>query len=225
MKAVYIRELRSYFTGLTGCVFAAFMLLFAGIFTMVYNLNYSYANFEYAMGNMPFVFLVIVPIITMRTFAAEKRGHTDLLLYSLPVSMTRVVMGKYLALLTIFALPVAVICVYPVVLGFFGNVYLPAAYGAIIAFLFLGAALLAAGMFISSLTESQAVAAGVSFAVLLVNYYLAELAEGLAGLSLFDRYYDFMNGVFDLRTIVFYATVAGVFCFLTVQSMEKRRWA
>lgn len=182
MKAVYSRELRSYFTGLTGCVFAAFMLLFAGIFTMVYNLNYSYANFEYAMGNMPFVFLVIVPIITMRTFAAEKRGHTDVLLYSLPVSMTRVVMGKYLALLAV-------------------------------------------GMFISSLTESQAVAAGVSFAVLLLNYFLAELSENLSSFSLFERYYEFMNGVFSLNTIVFYATVAGVFCFLTVQSMEKRRWA
>ena len=225
MKAVYIREVRSYFTGLTGAVFAAFLLLFAGIFTMIYNLNAGYANFEYAMGNMPFVFLVIVPILTMRTFAAEKRAHTDNLLYSLPVSMTKVVMGKYFALLTVFVLPVLVICLYPLVLSFFGEVYLPAAYGSIVAFLFLVAALLAAGMFISSLTESQAVAAGVCFAVLLVNFFLADLAENLAAFSLFERYYDFMDGVFDLGTIVFYAPVAGVFCFLTVQSMEKRRWA
>ena len=184
MKAVYIREVRSYFTGLTGAVFAAFLLLFAGIFTMIYNLNAGYANFEYAMGNMPFVFLVIVPILTMRTFAAEKRAHTDNLLYSLPVSMTKVVMGKYYALLTVFVLPVLVICLYPLVLSFFGEVYLPAAYGSIVAFLFLGAALLAAGMFISSLTESQAVAAGVCFAVLLVNFFLADLAENLASYGL-----------------------------------------
>ena len=184
MKAVYIREVRSYFTGLTGAVFAAFLLLFAGIFTMIYNLNAGYANFEYAMGNMPFVFLVIVPILTMRTFAAEKRAHTDNLLYSLPVSMTKVVMGKYFALLTVFVLPVLVICFYPLVLSFFGEVYLPAAYGSIVAFLFLGAALLAAGMFISSLTESQAVAAGVCFAVLLVNFFLADLAEDLAAYGL-----------------------------------------
>lgn len=184
MKAVYIREVRSYFTGLTGAVFAAFLLLFAGIFTMIYNLNAGYANFEYAMGNMPFVFLVIVPILTMRTFAAEKRAHTDNLLYSLPVSMTKVVMGKYFALLTVFVLPVLVICLYPLVLSFFGEVYLPAAYGSIVAFLFLGAALLAAGMFISSLTESQAVAAGVCFAVLLVNFFLADLAENLASYGL-----------------------------------------
>ena len=177
------------------------------------------------MRNLSFVFLVIVPILTMRTFAAEKRAHTDNLLYSLPVSMTKVVMGKYFALLTVFVLPVLVICLYPLVLSFFGEVYLPAAYGSIVAFLFLGAALLAAGMFISSLTESQAVAAGVCFAVLLVNFFLADLAENLAAFSLFERYYDFMDGVFDLGTIVFYATVAGVFCFLTVQSMEKRRWA
>ncbi len=184
MKAVYIREVRSYFTGLTGAVFAAFLLLFAGIFTMIYNLNAGYANFEYAMGNMPFVFLVIVPILTMRTFAAEKRAHTDNLLYSLPVSMTKVVMGKYFALLTVFVLPVLAICFYPLVLSFFGEVYLPAAYGSIVAFLFLGAALLAAGMFISSLTESQAVAAGVCFAVLLVNFFLADLAEDLASYGL-----------------------------------------
>lgn len=184
MKAVYIREVRSYFTGLTGAVFAAFLLLFAGIFTMIYNLNAGYANFEYAMGNMPFVFLVIVPMLTMRTFAAEKRAHTDNLLYSLPVSMTKVVMGKYFALLTVFVLPVLVICLYPLVLSFFGEVYLPAAYGSIVAFLFLGAALLAAGMFISSLTESQAVAAGVCFAVLLVNFFLADLAENLASYGL-----------------------------------------
>ena len=184
MKAVYIREVRSYFTGLTGAVFAAFLLLFAGIFTMIYNLNAGYANFEYAMGNMPFVFLVIVPILTMRTFAAEKRAHTDNLLYSLPVSMTKVVMGKYFALLTVFVLPVLAICFYPLVLSFFGEVYLPAAYGSIVAFLFLGAALLAAGMFISSLTESQAVAAGACFAVLLVNFFLADLAENLASYGL-----------------------------------------
>ena len=184
MKAVYIREVRSYFTGLTGAVFAAFLLLFAGIFTMIYNLNAGYANFEYAMGNMPFVFLVIVPILTMRTFAAEKRAHTDNLLYSLPVSMTKVVMGKYFALLTVFVLPVLAICFYPLVLSFFGEVYLPAAYGSIVAFLFLGAALLAAGMFISGLTESQAVAAGVCFAVLLVNFFLADLAENLASYGL-----------------------------------------
>lgn len=225
MKAVYMREIRSCFTGLTGCVFAAFLLLFAGIFTMIYNLNYGYASFEYAMGNMPFVFLVIVPILTMRTLASEKREHTDLLLYSLPVNMTRVVMGKYAALLTMFALPVAVICLYPLVLSLYGNVYLPAAYAAVAAFLCLGAALLAVGMFISSLTESQAVAAGICFAVLLINYFLAELAPALESFSLFERYYEFMDGVFDLRTIVFYVTVAGVFCFLTVQSMEKRRWA
>lgn len=184
MKAVYIREVRSYFTGLTGAVFAAFLLLFAGIFTMIYNLNAGYANFEYAMGNMPFVFQVIVPILTMRTFAAEKRAHTDNLLYSLPVSMTKVVMGKYFALLTVFVLPVLAICFYPLVLSFFGEVYLPAAYGSIVAFLFLGAALLAAGMFISSLTESQAVAAGVCFAVLLVNFFLADPAEDLASYGL-----------------------------------------
>lgn len=94
MKAVFRHELSSYFTNLTGYVFGAFLLLFAGIFTMVYNLKSALTNFEYVLGNMSFVFLVIVPILTMRVLAEERRQKTDQLLYSLPLTMTKVVLGK-----------------------------------------------------------------------------------------------------------------------------------
>ena len=118
-------------------MFSAFLLLFTGIYTMVYNLQSASVHFEYVLGSMSFVFLIIVPILTMRVLAEERRQKTDQLLYSLPLTMTQVVLGKFTAMLVVFAVPMAVICLYPVVLSAYGNVYLPAAYGAIVGFFFL----------------------------------------------------------------------------------------
>lgn len=287
MRAVYQHELSSAFTGLSGYVFGGFLLLFAGIYTMVYHLQSGITNFEYVLGGMSFVFLVIVPILTMRVLAEERRQKTHQLLYSLPISMTQVVLGKYLALLTVFAAPLLLICVYPLVLTAFGNVYLPAAFGAIVGFFFLGAALITIGMYISSVTESQAVAAGLCFVVMLLNYFFGDLADLATGeafgsavaliiaalaasavvylmtrngfasllcaavlvggttawyllepaafeglfpavmenLSLFERFYAILNGIFDLGGIVYFLSVIGVFLFLSVQAMEKGRWS
>lgn len=287
MKAVFRHELSSYFTGLTGYVFGAFILLFTGIYAVAYNVSNALANFEYALGSMTFVFLIIVPILTMRVLAEEKRQKTDQLLYSLPLTMTQVILGKYAALLVILLIPVGIICFYPVLLSAFGNVYLPTAFGALSGFFLLGAALLAIGMFISSVTESQPVAAGLCFVVMLLNYFLTSLAEfvpatafasygafailllvlwgilylmtknsflsltlcavtegGLllfyvfsttsfenlfpelmSNLSLFQQFYIFIDGVFDLTAVVYILSVIVLFLYLTVQSMEKRRWS
>lgn len=105
MKAVFRHELSSYFTGMTGYVFGAFLLLFAGIYTMAVNLNAGLSNFEYVLSNLSFIFLIIVPILTMRVIAEERRQRTDQLLYSLPLSMTGVALGKYAALLVVFLVP------------------------------------------------------------------------------------------------------------------------
>ena len=287
MTAVFRHELSSYFKSVSGYVFGAFLLLFAGIYTTDINLNAGLTNFEYVLDYMCIIFLIIVPILTMRVVAEERRQRTDQLLYSLPLTMTEVVLGKYGALLVVFLAPMAVIGVYPLILSAFGNVYLPAAYSAWLGFFLLGAALLAIGMFISSLTESQAVAAGLCFLVMLVNYFITSLADfisttafasfaaftvvilalagivwfmtrsGLASgvlalvleavllffyagdtsafeglfpevmenLSLFDQFYQFVNGVFDLRAVVYLLSVSGLFLFLTVQSLEKLRWS
>lgn len=286
MNAVFRHELSSHFHSLSAYVFGAFLLLFGGVYTMVMNLNNLLSNFEYVMGNMAFIFLIIVPILTMRVLAEERRQKTDQLLYSLPISMSDVVLGKFGALLVMLLIPLAIIALYPVVLSAFGNIYFPTAYGAMLGFFLLGAALIAIGLFISSITESQAVAAGLCFVVMLLNYYISDLAtfvastafasfsafaavvvilallinmmtkngmislifaavgEGalLAGyllnasafeglfpkvmesLSLFDRFYVFVNGVFDLSAVVYFITVIALFLFLSVQSMERRRW-
>ena len=180
MNAVFRHEVSSHFHSLSAYVFGAFLLLFGGVYTMVMNLNNLLTNFEFVMGNMAFIFLIIVPILTMRVLAEERRQKTDQLLYSLPISMTDVVLGKFGALLVMLLIPLAIIALYPVVLSAFGNIHFPTAYGAMLGFFLLGAALIAIGLFISSITESQAVAAGLCFVVMLLNYYISDLATFVA---------------------------------------------
>ena len=238
MTAIIKRELHSLLTNITGYIFCGFVLLFAGIFMTVLNLKQGIANFEYAVGNMGFIFLIGVPLLTMRTISEERKQRTDTLLYSLPISMTKIVIGKYIALLILMLMPVVLIAIYPLILKFFGNVYLPASYGTLLGFFFLGAALMSIGVFISSVTDSQAVAAILCLIVLLINYYLPSLASFVSRtafggalptfmekISLFQRFYDFPNGVLDISSLVFFAVVAAVFLYFTVQSMEKRRWS
>ena len=235
MSAVYRRELRAYFTGMTAYVFIAFLLLFAGIYTMAYNLSSAYPNFEYVLQSMSIIFLIAIPILTMRVIAEERRQKTDQLLYALPIGMTRVVLGKYLAMITVVAIPCAIMGTYPLILRSFGNVPLGTAYGTLLAFFLLSCTLSAVGMLISSLTDNQAVAAGLCFVVMLLLYFMNSLAGFLSdsdsllctvmeSLSVFERFYTFVNGVFDLTAVLYFLSVIGVCLFITVQMMEKRRW-
>lgn len=274
MIAVLKHELRLYFHSLTAYVFGAFLLVFVGIGAMMYNIQAAVSNFEYVLSFSCLVFVIIVPILTMRVIAEERRQKTDQLLYSLPITTTQVIVGKYLALLAVYLIPLAIICLYPLIFAQFGDVYLPTSYGSIAAFFILGAALIALGVFISSLTENQGFAAGIGVAVILFNYYSVSLSEyvsstafgsfsvlcffvvilaavinhltknenlaygiglvliaGLAALyfvdstkfeglvpnimtklSLFERFYTFVNGVFDMTAIVYYLTVIAFFC-------------
>lgn len=232
MKAICKRELKAYYDSPAGWAFAAFLLLITGIYTMAVCLRGYYANFEYVLGNVGFIFLLLVPILTMRVFAEERKQRTDQLLYALPTGMGKIVMGKYLALLGVFAIPVLVICAYPLILSLYGDLHFKTIYSAIFAFFLLGAALLSIGMFISTLTESQPMAAGLTFLVLLLDYLAANLAGYLpiggdlvAKLCLFAVMDNFIYGVFDVTGVVLLLSVSGVFVFLTVQSLEKRRWS
>ena len=177
MIAVCKHELRGYFHSLTAYVFGAFLLAVVGVGAMLYNLQAAVSNFEYVLSFSSLVFVVIVPVLTMRVLAEERRQKTDQLLYSLPITTTQVVLGKYLALLAVYLIPLAVICVYPLIFTQFGEVYLPTSYGSIFAFFVMGAALMAVGVFLSSLTENQGFAAGITIAVILFNYYSVSLSE------------------------------------------------
>jgi len=286
MTAVLKHELRLYFHSLTAYVFGAFLLAFIGIGSMLYNLQAAVSNFEFVLSFGSLVFVVIVPVLTMRVIAEERKQKTDQLLYALPITTTQVIIGKYLSLLVVYLIPLCFICLYPLIFSQFGDVYLLTSYGSIIAFFIMGAALIALGLFISSLMDNQGFAAGIGIAVILLNYYSVSLSEYISStslgsvvaicviifvlgavirhltkneilaygtgfvliavtvityyldqtkfegllpdimtkLSLFERFYSFVNGVFDMTAIVYYVTFAAFFLFLSVQSMEKRRY-
>ena len=286
MIAVWKREIGSYYKSIIGWLLAAFLLIFAGIYCMAYNLSGYSARFELVLSAISFIYLIAVPIISMRALAEEKRQKTDQLLYSLPLRLSSVVIGKYLAMLVVLALPVMILALYPLILSQFGTVQFTTAYAALFAFFLLGACLLSIGLFISSVTESQVASAVITLVVMLLLFFMNGLASFLSteasaslialmvlvvlfavilqllarnpivsaltailgcgalylwyssnssffsglfaslmqSVSVFDRFDPFTDGVFDLTAIVYYLSIICVFLFLTVQSMEKRRW-
>ena len=281
MTAVWKHELRSCVHSLSAWLYCAFMLAFVGVGAMLYNIQAAVANFEYVLS-----LVFIVPVLTMRSLAEERKQKTDQLLYSLPLKLWHIITGKYLALLAVFLVPLVIIAFYPLVFSQYGEVYLLTSYGSLLAFFLLGAALIAIGMFISSLTENQGFAAGIGIVALLLNYYSVSLAEQVSAtalgsfavllvlalllgvlirhltgsetvgfgvsialmavcgvvyfidsskfeglvpdimtkLSLFQRFTPFVNGVFDVTALVYDLTVIAFFLFLSVRSLEKRRY-
>ena len=286
MTAVLKHELKNYFRSMTAYVFGAGLLLAVGLGAMLYNIEMAVSNFEFALEYLSIVFAVIVPILTMRVIAEERKQKTDQLLYSLPITTTQVIVGKYLALLVVYMIPLCIVALYPLIFSQFGDVYLLTSYGSMLAFFLMGAALIALGVFISSLTDNQGFAAGIGIAAILLNYFSVSLSEYVSTtafgsvvalcvvilafgavikhltknenlaygvcfvliaavaitnfvnggvfegllpgimtkLSLFDRFTGFVNGVFDLTSIVYYASVIVFFLFLSIQSLEKRRY-
>jgi ABC-2 type transport system permease protein len=288
MTVIYRRELNAYFKGFIGYVVVFLMLVFAGIFFAVINLAGGSPEFFNVFYNIFYVLITIaaVSILSMRVVSEERHQRTDQLLYSLPTTMTRVVLGKYLAMVTVMALPIAVMAVYPLIMHAYGTTNLLVNYGSLFAYFLLCASLLSIGIFISSLTENQIVAIVLCFIVLVADYvvqYLVSALPAAASVSLialtatilaigfilwlltrnaavsggfallceaglvifyilskesftglfgkvmqaicvFSPLNDFMSGVFNLQSIVYFLAVIAIFLFLTVQSMEKRRW-
>lgn len=190
MAAVYERELKSYFRSMTGYVFIAFMTMFIGIYFMVYNMINGYPYFSYTLNSTLMILMIAVPILTMRSMADERRSRTDQILLTSPVSVWGIVMGKYLSMITVFAVPMAIACLCPLIIRASGTAYLAEDYASILAFFLLGCVYIAIGLFISSLTESQLIAAAGTFAVLLLlilwpgllNFLPATASGSLAGL-------------------------------------------
>lgn len=286
MPGIYKKELGSYYKGFIGWLFAVPLLVMAGIYCWVYNLIEGYSQFEYTTASLPFVLIFLIPVLTMRVMAEERRQKTDQLLYSLPTTSTRVVLGKYFAMVTVFAVPVCVMALYPLLLSRFGEVSFAMAYGNLFAFFLLGCALISMGQFISCLTDNPTVALVLCLFAMLINYFLEPVShlisdpgavsfavllalavllgaiawlltrslfssallslvllialctgylfntalfsgwvgKLLGALCLFSRQSSFQSGIFDLRAVVYYLGVSAVFLFLSVQSMEKRRW-
>ena len=286
MTAIYKRELKSYLTSMVGYLFIFFILVLAGIYFSAYQLSAAYPKFEYTLSAITFAFLIGVPILTMRVLAEERKQKTDQLLLTAPVSVGGVVIGKYLALVTVFAIPMAIMCTYPLIMSKFGTVAFASAYTAVLGFFLLGCANLAIGVFMSALTESQVIAAVLTFVFLFAFYMMNGISSffsqtsmstavafgllivaiaiiiytmiknvlisvviGAVGeialvivyvvkssifqggiqkvLNVFNlsgHYENFTNGVFDVTGIVYFISVIAICLFLTMQSIQKRRW-
>lgn len=172
MLAIYKKELRSYLTSMAGYVFIAFILLILGIYFTAYNLQYASPDFGVTLSAVTFLFLIITPVLTMRILAEEKRNRTDQLLLTAPVSVWKIVLGKYLSMITIYAIPIIIASIYPLIMGRYGTVSYAMAYTAILGFFFLGCAQIAVGLFLSSVTESQVIAAVLTFGVLFCSFVM-----------------------------------------------------
>lgn len=236
MLAIYKRELKSYLHTFIGFLFMGVTLFFLGLYFTVYNLMYGYPYFSYVIQSVVFIFLISIPILTMKILAEERKNKTDQLILTAPISVGRIVIGKFMALSTIFAIPTAIICIYPLLLTRFGTVPLSDCYVSILAFFLYGETCIAIGLLISSFTESQVIAAVLGFIVLFIGYMMSSICGLISStgnilttiLSCFDMYTPFselLMGALNLQSIVYFITITILVLFLTTQSIQKRRYS
>lgn len=236
MLAIFKREFKACFQSVIGWLFVAALLAVFGLYFFVYNLRAGYPYVYYSFSAVTLLFLIAIPVLAMRSFSEERKNRTDQLIFTAPVSIGKVVLGKYLALAAVFSIDVLIFSLAPLVLSSFGTVPMGENYAAFLGFWLYGCACIAVGMFISSLTESQVIAAVLSFVVLFASYLMKGICNLIstdgnwltAILGCFDLYtpFDaFCNGSLPVGGIVYYVSVILLLNFLTVQSIQKRRWS
>ncbi len=234
MLAIYKRELKSYFTSVIACLFISVITLISGIFFVYYNLTYGTPEM-YSVYQCLMILVFTVPILTMKIIADERKQKTDQLILTAPISVAKIILGKFFALVTIYIIPILIMCLYPIILSKFGTVSFKTAYTNIFGLFLYGVAFIAIGIFISSITESQVISAILSIVVLFMGYIMQSVESMISStgniltkiLGCFDLYtpvQDFLNGVITLSAVVYYISITALFLFLTCQSIQKRRW-
>lgn len=287
MRAIYVKEMKSYFHSLSAYLFLALFLAISGVYFSVICISYGYTDYAANIySSITIIFIIIVPILTMRLMAEERKQKTDQLLLTSPVRVTGIVLGKYLAVLTLLLGAVIITFIQAAILSMYGNVNWKTVLTGGLGYFLVGASLLAIGLFISSITESQMIAAGISFGVVLLCMLLPNLSDivpgrarytyivcaavivllawfffeetkswkagvvtaviGAAVLGLFawlrpglfdnglskiidwfsvmDRFNDFCSGILNASSVIYYLSFIAVFIFLSIQTIEKRRW-
>ena len=240
MRAIYKRELRSYFCSFTGWLFVAVNLFVMGLYFIVYNMLMGYPTIAYVLQSIVFTFIVTIPILTMRTLSEERKNKTDQLILTAPVSVGKIVLGKYLALATVLFLPTAFMGILPLFLMQGGDFQLGVSYASLLGFFLYGCLALAVGLFLSSLTESVVIAAVLSFGALFLGYIMPGISNLLTStgtsavttvigkiLSCFDmvsRFDTLSSGYFELEAVVYYLTAISLALFCTAQTIQKRRY-
>lgn len=234
MTAIMKRELGSYFNSAIGYIVLAVFYFFSGMFFYLYCLLSNTASMNYLFLSMLMIVMLIIPIITMRSFSEEKRQKTDQALLTAPVSLTEIVMGKFLGAFLLYCMCNAIYILYAIILSFYASPDWPVLMSTMLGMLLMGAALIAIDMFISALTESQIIAAVISIGVGLLIYMLDSISgvinvewisDILHNISFDAHFTNFINGIINLTSVVFFLSVIGVFLFLCVRVFEKRRWS
>lgn len=234
MFAIFKRELKAYFTSPLGYVFLAIFYAFSGLFFYIFSLSVGSTDISSVFLMMFIVLMVFVPLLTMRLLSEDKKQKTDQLILTAPVSLLSIVMGKFLAAYAIFAIGVAVMPVYGFVMSTFATVSWLPIWGNTVGLLLLGGIFVSIGLFISSLTENQMIAAiggfFINLMILLMNTLKSALPNGflqdvLSSISVYSRYSEITNGIFSLSSLIFFVSVIFICLFLTVRVLEKRRWA
>ncbi len=234
MKAIFSREVSSYFNSLIGYIFLTAFFAASGVLFSITSLAYGSTDMTQMYSMLFVVLLVLIPILTMRTLAEDKRQKTDQCLLTAPISLTALVLGKFFAAFLIYAIGVCMTLVYAIIISFFGVVAWLEVLGTVFGLLLVGAAFIAIGILVSSLTENQVIAAVGGFACMLACFLISQIAsiipvEWIANiftkLSFSGRYYDFTYGVFDLSNVLFFISATVIFIFLTIRVLERRRWS
>ena len=236
MLAILKREIKSYFQNVIGWLFVGAIVAVYGIYFFAYNLQNGYPYVAYPLSGMAFILLIAVPVLSMRCLAEERKSKVDQLLLTAPVSVGKMVLAKYLAMVAVFSVAVGIIAVTPLVLSSFGTVPMGESYVAVLGFWLMGCLFLAIGLFVSSITESQVIAAVVSFVVLFICFMMDAIislvatsetliTKVLSCLDIYTPFTNFLNGCLDLSAMFYYVAVSGFMVFLTAQSIQKRRWS
>ena len=236
MLAIFKREFKSYFQNVIGWLFVAALLAVYGLYFYVYNLKNGYPYISYDLNGIGFIMMIAVPILTMRSLSDEKKTKTDQLMLTSPVSVGRIVAGKYFAMAAVYTIDIALFALSPLVLSIYGKVALSEAYVALFGYWLYGLSCIAVGLFISSISESVIISAILTFTALFLSYMMQSITGLISSsgnlltkvLNCFDLYTPFENfvsGCFSVTSAAYYVTVILLLCFLTTQSIQKRRWA
>ena len=236
MLAIFKREFKSYFQNVIGWLFVAALLAVYGLYFYVYNLKNGYPYISYDLNGIGFIMMIAVPILTMRSLSDEKKTKTDQLMLTSPVSVGRIVAGKYFAMAAVYTIVIALFALSPLVLSIYGKVALSEAYVALFGYWLYGLSCIAVGLFISSISESVIISAILTFTALFLSYMMQSITGLISSsgnlltkvLNCFDLYTPFENfvsGCFSVTSAAYYVTVILLLCFLTTQSIQKRRWA
>ena len=234
MSAIIKRELSSYFNSAIGYIVLAVFYFFSGLFFYMYCLLSNTTSMSYVFLSMLMIVMLVIPIITMKSFSEERKQKTDQALLTAPISLTEMVLGKFLGAFLLYCICNAIYVLYAVILSFYAAPDWAVFLTTMLGMLLMGGALIAIDLFISALTESQVIAAVVSIGIGLLIYMLDSLSNVfnvdwltnfLRNISFDAHFTNFINGIINLSSVVFFLSVIAVFLFLCVRVFEKRRWS